>query len=101
MSYEPQPDGNFANLPPLRGTERQVAWAQQIRVNALNRAFASLGVADSALRAAACDQVEQALLTQDSASWWIEHRAERWDMPASVLKAKEQELLESSPWRKQ
>jgi hypothetical protein len=39
------------------------------------------------LRAKACDQLEQ-LLQQDSARWWIEHRGNKFDVPAAVLKAR-------------
>lgn len=91
------PDGRYLELPALAGSLKQVAWAQTIRRQALDRALASLRSDHPALLRAACDQFEP-LLGITSAAWWIDRRADPWDMPKLALRQHERELLARSPW---
>lgn len=91
------PDGQYLGLPALVGSPRQVAWAQNIRIQVLGRAFASLRSDHPALLRAACDQFA-ALLGATNAAWWIDRRADECDMPTLAARQHERELLTQSPW---
>lgn len=96
-SFTPRgPDGLFAGLPVLTGSEKQVAWATGIRVKALTTAWGSLNIADMRLRLAACDLFEQLLAVED-ARWWIDHRGDCFDIAAVATKAAVEALKASSP----
>ena len=90
-------NGQYLGLPALEGSPRQVAWAQSIRIRALGRALASLRSDHPVLLSAACDQFD-ALLGTSSAAWWIDRRADEWDMPMLAARQHERELLTQSPW---
>ncbi len=55
-------DGD-SELPPLAGSEKQVAWAGRIRASFWSKL-------DTSRRKA----IEKSVHTQDKASWWIDHR---------------------------
>ena len=91
------PDGQYLGLPALEGSPRQVASAQNIRIQALGQALASLRSDHPALLSAACDQFD-ALLGTTSAAWWIDRRADEWDMSMLAARQHEREVLTQSPW---
>ncbi|QIG78219.1 hypothetical protein BIBE0010001c01_00033 [Bifidobacterium phage BigBern1] len=65
-------------LPALEGTDRQVAWADDIRDEVLDEArndrdgWADHGAAEEQI--AAADRIIAWLKGQTSASWWIDHQ---------------------------
>lgn len=67
-----------AGLPPLEGTERQIAWAEQIRAGIIARDLA--GVRTALARIADPEQRQlaerwlAAVLGQREAGWWIDRR---------------------------
>lgn len=79
--------GPVDGLPPLQGSERQVAWAADIRDAALRRALLTMLHVPRDLVAKACEAV-QVLVDSTSAHWWIEHRADDFSAPALARGAK-------------
>ena len=79
--------GPVEGLPKLQGSERQVAWANDIREAALRRALTTMCHVPEALLTKACDTV-QMLVDSTSAHWWIEHRGDDFSAAALVRGAK-------------
>lgn len=67
------------DMAPLTGSEKQVAWAETIRSRTMAQAQAKLRAAERKGRTGAADgwrDVVDAISSQASAAWWIEHRYE-------------------------
>jgi hypothetical protein len=73
-----------AGLPVLQGTEKQIAWAETIRLDRLDKLRAVEEAVEKArathdkVPSGAIDVMSEAiaaLKSQDSAHWWIEHRS--------------------------
>jgi len=66
-------------MPPLRGTEKQVLWAERIR-NAAMRSFETIGITPQTsyrLRDASQEEIDlavNAVMAKEKASWWIDNR---------------------------
>lgn len=61
-------------LPELRGTEKQVVWANQIRLNALKYVQTTYDKRGCEHKQAVIVATNYVLSTMNSASWWIESR---------------------------
>lgn len=75
-------------LPALQGSEKQVAWAEQIRAQAIQAVDALLAQQGDAQREdprwAKLEAAVAALRGQAQAAWWIDHRANGADAKAWV-----------------
>jgi hypothetical protein len=65
--------GPVLGLPTLRGSSRQVAWAEQIREQAIRTALDTLCRVPAANIVSACEAIE-ALVGFEEASAWIDAR---------------------------
>ena len=65
--------GPVLGLPSLRGSARQVAWAEQIREQAIRTAMDTLCRVPAANIVLACEAIE-ALVSFENASDWIDAR---------------------------
>jgi hypothetical protein len=83
-------------LPRLRGSDKQVVWAEKLRQRAVLVALASVRGTTGELLQSACDQI-QALLEQDAAAWWIDHRNDDFDMPKRAAQSHADRLRTTSP----
>jgi hypothetical protein len=61
-------------LPALTGTEKQVSWAEKIRLDAYNR-FMKLAEESEEPPVRALEIMDHLLKTRSKASWWIDHRS--------------------------
>jgi len=86
-------------LPPLVGTEAQVAWAEHIRREALDGLAKFIDDEEFGEQVAACLDY---LMKETRASWWINYRhiakvnhprAQRWDVENVVLQMKDAGVL--------
>jgi len=79
----------------LRGSEKQIAWARQIRKNLLSNPANDgiedrLAAAENAAEIADLENMRTAILNQESASWFIDNRGilsgyHRWEEIVSVI----------------
>ena len=77
-----------AGLPALQGTEKQVAWAEQIRAQAIQAVDALLAQQGEAQREdprwARLEAAVAALRQQAAAAWWIDNRGNGADAKAWI-----------------
>lgn len=80
-------------LPPLQGTEKQVAWAETLRMEFIaeyERDYANRPMrVDAGLENCSYDEYAEAMLKEPRASWWIDHKDSWWryDMIHNVVEA--------------
>lgn len=78
-------------LPPLQGTEKQVAWAETLRMEFIaeyERDYANRPMrVDAGLEGCSYDEYAEAMLKEPRASWWIDHKDSWWryDMIHNVV----------------
>ena len=69
-------------LPPLQGTEKQVAWAETLRMEFIaeyERDYANRPMrVDPMLENCSNDEYAEAALKESRASWWIDHKDSMW-----------------------
>jgi hypothetical protein len=76
QSIAAQREARKAGLPPLRGTPRQIAWGETIRMERMRYAKQMLCQAEAKefINTEQSDQCLAYLSGREEAKWWIEHR---------------------------
>lgn len=78
-------DARELNLPELKGSEKQVAWAERIRMEFIQSADKQIReVAEcprsSRMSVSDLESFKEWILKKTEASWWIDKRGAMWDM---------------------